>query len=421
MLRIVVDAMGGDNAPLAILEGVCRAIPELDLASNQVLIVGDLPQIESAIVASPQLKRLRKHLPSRRPDAESSAQEQGTKGTTEIPVPMAPGIAFLHAPEVIEMADTIRAIRNKPNASINVGCRLAAEGYQASKTKGEAPPASPQAPLLAPPTAFISAGNSGAVMASALLNLGRLGRVERPAIAVILPTLSPAGCVLVDAGANVDCKPSHLRDFAVMGALFAQAEQSAGALARVGILSNGEESSKGNELTRQASELICKSSLFELQLDKAFSSGPPPESNQAPSAPTPKAGIYTGYVEGKELFKGHVDVVVTDGFVGNVVLKALEGLGSAIVELLKAEIPRNPLTPLGYLLSFTAFRRLKRKLDYAEYGAAPLLGVSGYVFICHGRSGPKAIKNAILRTRTALQSGFVQKLESALDAAPRDQ
>lgn len=233
-------------------------------------------------------------------------------------------------------------------------------------------------------------------MASALLHMGRLPGVERPAIAVKLPSLSEDGCVVLDVGANVDCKPENLRDFAIMGALFAQVERKRKTLPKVGVLSNGEERSKGNELTRQAADLIEKLPCF-----------------QGPHA----VGQFVGYAEGKEIFKGQIDVIVTDGFVGNIVLKSVEGLGSAVVKILKTEAKRNPLTILGFGLAAGVFRNLKRKLDYAETGAAPLLGVAGYAFICHGRSDGKAIKNALLRTQAALNSRYIERLESALENA----
>jgi glycerol-3-phosphate acyltransferase PlsX len=408
MSRIVIDVMGGDQAPLAILLGVCEAIPEFDLHRDALVLVGDEAQIRSEVESNPRLKRLKKALLSSRVQDASKAEDSNQTSTD------LPGISILHAPEVIQMEDSIRAIRNKPLASINLGCKLAAEGFQASKVTRSPSQGGLKSPL-APPTAFISAGHSGAVMASALLTLGRLKGIERPAIAVTLPTLNPEGCVLVDAGANVDCKPQHLKDFAIMGALFASAECKSNRLPRIGLLSNGEEKSKGNDLTRQSAQLLATCPVFEVPPESPPESAATSSSQENDPRGCPRVGVYTGYVEGKELFKGAVDVVVTDGFVGNVVLKALEGLGSAVVTILKREMKRNPLAPLGYLLSFSAFRRLKRKLDYAEYGAAPLLGVAGYVFICHGRSGPRAIKNAILRTRTALASQFVEKLEVALD------
>jgi glycerol-3-phosphate acyltransferase PlsX len=225
--------------------------------------------------------------------------------------------------------------------------------------------------------------------------MGRLRDVERPAIAVKLPTLSPDGCVLIDVGANVDCRPEHLRDFAIMGAAFASVERENPELPRVGLLSNGEERSKGNELTRAAAELIEKLPCLKPENPRAI-------------------GNFAGYAEGKEIFKGQVDVVVTDGFVGNVVLKSVEGLGSAVVTLMKQEGKKNFLNILGFLFSAGAFRRLKKKLDYAETGAAPLLGVAGYAFVCHGRSNARAIKNALLRASTTVQERLIERLEEAL-------
>ena len=350
MVRVILDVMGGDYAPKAALEGALEALPDLTKPHSELVLLGDEKVIRSHL-AQRKFRRL----------AENSS------------------VRIVHAPQNIDMEDSIRAIRSKPEATINVGCRLAGKSFSEHD---------------AIPTAFVSAGHSGAVMASALLNMGRLRNVERPPIAVRLPTLSPDGCVMLDVGANVDCKPEHLRDFAVMGSIFAQTERKSSGLPKVGILSNGEERKKGNELTRAALELIEKLPCFQ----------------DGPHA----AGRLIGYVEGKEIFKGQVDVVVCDGFVGNVVLKSLEGLGSAVVRNLKQEAKASPITALGFLLAAPAFRRLKRKLDYAEYGAAPLLGVAGYAFICHGRSNPKAMKNALLRAHAATESRFVEKMEAAL-------
>jgi glycerol-3-phosphate acyltransferase PlsX len=358
-MKLILDVMGGDHAPHAPLEGAMQALPELRKHSCDLVLLGDEAKIRLLL----RKRRLK-------PLAEALAHPEaaGVK------------ITIVHSAENIEMEDSIRAIRRKPNATINLGCQMAAEDYLAGKSEGA--------------SAFVSAGHSGAVLASALLKMGRLSGAERPAIAVKLPTLSPNGCVILDVGANVDCKPEHLRDFAIMGALFAQVERRNPELPRVGLLSNGEERTKGNELTRAALELIEPLACFQ----------------DGPGA----IGKFVGYSEGKEIFKGQVDVVVTDGFVGNVVLKSVEGLGSAVVTLLKREAKSSLLTPLGFLLAAAAFRRLKRKLDYAEYGAAPLLGVAGYVFICHGRSNPRAIKNALLRAHSALKEKFVERLEGAL-------
>lgn len=351
--HLVLDIMGGDAGIEAPLEGALAALPEL---TGKLTFVGDEAQIA-------------KTLKARRFDALRKAK-----------------IEVIHASEEIKMDDTIRAIRSKPNASINVGMKLAETAYANS------------ASAQAVPTAFISAGHSGAMMASALLNLGRIDGVERPAIAVTLPTLSPDGCLFLDVGANVDCKPEHLRDFALMGAFYSKAAVKRSRKPRVGLLSNGEEKSKGNELTRLSAELIAQTPFLQKENSESVAE-------------------YIGYVEGKEIFKGDVDVVVTDGFVGNVVLKSLEGLGSAITSFLKQEARSNLLTTLGFLMGASAFRRLKRKLDYAEYGAAPLLGVRGYAYICHGRSNAKAFKNALLRTQSGLEGRFVENLETTLKAS----
>lgn len=357
--------MGGDYAPHATLAGAIEALPELE---GELVLLGDE-------------KILRPLLAKRRYQALADAMAQGAS-------PHGCRVSLHPAAETIGMEDSIRAVRKKPNATINVGCQLAGESY-AQKEPDHTP------------AAFVSAGHSGAVMASALLYMGRLPGVERPAISVKLPTISEHGCVILDVGANVDCKPEHLRDFAVMGALFAQAERDSSVLPKVALLSNGEERSKGNEQTRAAMELIERLPCFQ---------------------PGPDAvGIFQGYAEGKEIFKGEVDVVVTDGFVGNVVLKSVEGLGSAVVTLLKEQSKHNWFTPIGLLLASGALRSLKRKLDYAETGAAPLLGVSGYVLICHGRSNPTAIKNALLRAQSSLRSRIVERMEAALRSTEKPQ
>lgn len=364
-MRLILDVMGGDRAPHAPIEGAVKALPELRAKNTELVLLGDEPKIRAVL----NQRRMRPLM-----DALEETRNV-TRGFR---------VTIHHTPDAIGMEDSIRTVRTKPQATINVGCRMAAESYApaSQKTEGWLP------------TAFISAGHSGAMMASALLSMGRLPGAERPAIAVKLPSLSLDGCVLLDVGANVDCKPEHLRDFAVMGALFAQVERKSKDLPRVGVLSNGEERSKGTELTRATLALIDPLPCF---------------------TPGPDAiGHFVGYTEGKEIFKGTIDVVVTDGFVGNVVLKSVEGLGSAVVTILKNEAKSSVLTPLGFLLAAAAFRRLKRKLDYAEYGAAPLLGVAGYAFICHGRSNPRAIKNALLRARTALEERLVERMESAL-------
>ena len=367
--KIILDVLGGDYGTMANLDGAQQALPQL---RGELVLIGDEKTIRDACT-----KRRFKKL-----SAALEGKQAGLK------------ISIVHSDQTIEMEDSIKVIRSKTGASINVGCKIASEDWKAGK-----------------PSAFISAGHSGAMMASALLTMGRLKGIERPAIAVTLPSIREEGCVLLDVGANVDCKPQHLRDFAVMGALFAQVENASPdpttgkkRLPRVGLLSNGEELSKGNELTRAALELIQPLSVFK----------------DGPDA----IGQFVGYSEGKEIFKGQVDVVVTDGFVGNVVLKSLEGLGSTIIDLFKAQATQSTLSKLGAALGvgflLPVLTRMRKKLDYAEYGAAPLLGVAGYAFICHGRSKGKAIKNALWRAQSALQSRFLERLRDALESGILD-
>ncbi|MFU8855616.1 MAG: phosphate acyltransferase PlsX [Deferrisomatales bacterium] len=307
-MRIAVDAMGGDNAPEAVVEGAVLAARE---QGTHVILVGDREVLHDL------LRRC---------------------GGTELP------ITVKHASEVVGMQESPSvALRRKRDSSVRVAFDLV--------KAGEA-------------RAAVSAGNSGAAMAIGMLVLGRLPGVERPCIAAVLPTLSGA-TVLLDVGANVDCKPMHLVHFAIMGEVFCryvlQVERP-----RVGILSNGEEESKGTELTRSAHEALKHSSLR-----------------------------YVGYVEGRDIFPGAADVVVTDGFTGNVVLKASEGLAHVMSQMLKQELGRTLLSKLGYLMARGAFRNIRNRLDYAETGGAPLLGVNGVGIVSHGSSDARAIKNAI--------------------------
>jgi glycerol-3-phosphate acyltransferase PlsX len=253
-------------------------------------------------------------------------------------------IGIRHASEVVGMHDSASdAIRKKKDSSIRVAFDLV--------KKGEA-------------HAVVSAGNSGATMAAGMFVLKRVQGIDRPAIATIFPNLKDQTLVL-DVGGNVDCKPFHLAQFALMGEVYAR-HVLGKERPRVGLLSNGEEESKGNDLTREANQLL-KGATFK----------------------------YVGYVEGRDLFNGAVDVVVCDGFVGNVVLKVSEGLADAIFTMLRQEIGRSSLAKIGYLLARPAFRAFRKKTDYAEYGGAPLLGIEGTGMICHGGSSPRAITNAI--------------------------
>jgi glycerol-3-phosphate acyltransferase PlsX len=254
------------------------------------------------------------------------------------------------------------AIRKKRDSSIRVAFELVKAGQA---------------------DAVVSAGNSGATMAAGMFVLKRIKGIERPAIAQIFPTLSGKTLVL-DVGGNVDCKPIHLVQFAVMGEVYARSIMDV-ASPKIGLLSNGEEDSKGNELTRETNAML-KRVAFD----------------------------YFGYVEGRDIFNGLVDVVVCDGFVGNVVLKLSEGLAEAVGSMLKEEIKRSMISKIGYLLARKAFHNFKKKVDYAEYGGAPLLGIDGVGMICHGGSNTKAIKNAIRFAHEFALRGVNQRMAEKL-------
>lgn len=259
-------------------------------------------------------------------------------------------IEIVHASEVIGMHEkAAQAVRSKRDSSMRVGLRLVRDG----KADG-----------------FVSAGNTGACMATAKMVLGALPGVDRPALATAFPTIGGTATVLIDVGANVDSKPQNLQQFAIMGDVYFRTI-FAGRFAtsdhpRVGLLSIGEEESKGNELTREAYKLIK-----DLPLN------------------------FVGNVEGRDLYNGKADVLVCDGFVGNVALKISEGMAEAVRFLLKQSLQATITRQVGFLLSRQAFVDFKKRLDYSEYGGAPLLGIKGVCIICHGSSNPNAIKNAV--------------------------
>jgi len=322
MTRIALDAMGGDFAPGEVVVGAVEAaVGQPDV---KVLLVGQLAPIQA------ELDRLPGEL-------RQSAQEAMVRGTLEI----------VHAPDIAEMDDTpVEAIKKKRDCSINVGMRLVKEGRA---------------------DAFVSAGNSGAIATSAILNLGRIPGVKRPAIATVLPTRDPSrSIVIVDAGANMDCHPEWLVQFAHMGNAYSKAVLKQ-ATPAVGLLSIGTEDCKGNEMTKETFPLLKEA----------------------------KGLNFVGNIEGKDLYKGHIDVAVCDGFVGNVVLKTTESIAKAIGQRLKDECKKSPLRILGALLMKGAFKGLKTQLDPEACGGAPLLGVPGVVIIGHGNSSHKAIFNAV--------------------------
>ena len=317
-MKIVLDAMGGDNIPTVPIKGAAEAIEQFEKDFDLVL-VGDETLINRQLEAYPDLNHDR--------------------------------IEVVHAAEVVEMGESpSTAIRKKKDSSIVVGVDLVAE------KKAQA---------------FISAGNTGAVMAAGLRGLGRIGGISRPGICIVFPTTKKS-CVLLDVGANVDSKPIQLLHFALMGSIYS--EKIIGIRKpRVGLLNIGEEPSKGDELSVATYKLLSKSSLN-----------------------------FIGNVEGNDIFESVADVVVCDGFVGNVVLKFSEKLLSLIVSQLRSRIKANPLAALGFLLLKPVFEGMKKTFDYAEYGGAPLLGIDGTLIICHGGSSPRAICNAIKSARLAI-------------------
>jgi len=324
-MKIALDAMGGDRAPVGIVDGAFEAAREAS-GRFEIVLVGKRDVLERYIDGA----RLK-----------------------------APGVEIVDAPEVVEMAESpATAIRRKRASSIGVAMNLQREGKVA---------------------AVVSAGNTGAVVASSLLTIGRLPGIERPAIAIYLPTKN-GGTIVLDGGANSDCDPRNLLQFGIMGSLYAETFLDK-ERPRVALLSIGEERSKGNELTRGAYELLEKSGLN-----------------------------FAGNVEGRDVFAGKADVVVTDGFVGNVVLKYTEGLFYYISDFIRDETRRHALAKIGALLMRPVFKGMKRTLDYAEYGGMPLLGVNGVVIISHGRSSSRAIKNAILAAERFATGGVNERI-----------
>ncbi len=309
-IKIGLDAMGGDNAPVSIVQGAILASRDKK-ADYEVVLVGDKGKIQR------ELQKL---------------------NITN------PPFEIFHASESIGMEEpATEGVRKKKDSSLGVGMRMQKEG----KIDG-----------------FVSAGNTGAVMATALLTLGHLEGVDRPAIASYFPTEKGAAVVL-DVGANANCRARNLYEFGVMGSIYASYILKREA-PRVGLLSIGEESTKGNELTLVSYGLLSESKLN-----------------------------FVGNVEGHDILKGTCDVVVCDGFVGNIMLKFTESIESFLYFLIREELRRSILFRTGAFLLQYPLRSLRKSLDYAEYGGAPLLGVDGVCIICHGKSSPKAIKNAV--------------------------
>src|SRR5215471_13803323 len=332
MVTIAVDAMGGDHAPKSEVEGAIRAARSLGV---RVVLVGKQDILRKELVQH--------------------------EGASSLP------IEIQHASEVVTMEDSAaKAVRTKRDSSIRVAARLVRDGIAQG---------------------VVSAGNTGAVMATAKMVQGMIPNVDRPALASAFPTLKGTPVIVVDVGANVDCTPRMLTQFAVMGEIYSRVifhtERP-----RVGLLSIGEEEHKGNELTHAATPVFKGLNLN-----------------------------FIGNVEGSDLYTGSVDVIVCDGFVGNVALKVSEGLGDMVKHLLRDSLESTISGKIGYAISKNAFTTFRKRLDYSEYGGAPLLGVRGGCIICHGRSNANAIKNAI-RVVAEFSAGKVnERIEEVLRLA----
>jgi phosphate acyltransferase len=306
---IALDAMGSDRAPKPEIEGAIQAARQYGV---RVLLIG--------------------------PEATVKAELDRHSGASRLP------IEIVHASEFITMEDKVEAVRTKRDSSMRVGLRLVREGQA---------------------NGFVTAGNTGAAMATAKVVLGAIPGVDRPALAAVFPTAPGTAAMLLDVGANVDCTPQNLEQFAVMGDVYFRALFSA-RRPRVGLLSVGEEDSKGNDLTREAFQLLKQLPLH-----------------------------FVGNVEGRDLYNGKVDIIVADGFVGNVALKISEGVANLVRTALKESLKATITSQVGALLSRSAFADFKKRLDHTEYGGAPLLGVKGICIITHGSSNANAMKNAV--------------------------
>jgi glycerol-3-phosphate acyltransferase PlsX len=332
-MKIAVDAMGGDRAPGVVVEGAVQAARDFGL---EIILVGQRGAVQAEL------------------DKAASTYDTSALALT-----------LQHASQVLEMHEhPAAAVKAKKDCSMVVAMDLV-KRQQAD--------------------AFFTAGNSGGALAAALFRLGRIRGIKRPAISTVFPSQTPQGhCFLLDIGANADCKPEYLQQFAIMGSIYA--ERVLGVPnPRVAIVSNGEEEGKGNELVRETVPLL-------------------------------KAGHFNfvGNAEGKDILWGLADVVVTDGFTGNVILKTSEGVAKYLLDILKEEITGRQVSKVGAMLAKPAFDETKRRLDYREYGGAPLLGIDGVVIIGHGRSDTLAIRNGIRLAAQTVENGVVEATKQGL-------
>lgn len=331
-VRIAVDAMGGDYAPAGVIEGALRSAAE----NLEVILVGRPDQI-------------RRHLPRR--DAASVSIEE--------------------AAEVVEMDEpAVTPVRGKPQSSI----RVAAELVRTGRADG-----------------LVTAGHTGAAMIAAKVVIGMVPGVDRPALATVFPNRAHGHTVLLDVGANVDVKPEQLREFAIMGRVYAQ-ELMGLSDPRVGLLAIGAEDSKGNERHRQGFDVLDSTGLN-----------------------------FAGNVEGHAIFDGSVDVVVCDGFVGNAILKATESIAETIGGMLREEFEGSLRTRAGFVVARPAVRRLRERLDYRRYGGAPFLGVRGACFVSHGRSNATAMHNTVLQAAEFCRAGIAERMERGIAELHREE
>jgi glycerol-3-phosphate acyltransferase PlsX len=330
-MRIAIDAMGGDYAPRQIVDGALGAAQHLGCG---LALVGRREAIERELDRHSGIGRL--------------------------------DVTIVDAPDVIGMGEPpVAALRRSARASIRVAAGLVARGEAA---------------------ALFSAGNTGAAVVAAHSDFGMLPGVDRPALATTVPTRRGRPAVLLDAGATVECRPQHLVQFAVMGAVFARVALGI-ERPRVGLLSIGEEETKGNELTREAHRLLKDGPLN-----------------------------FVGNIEARDAYSGEADVIVCDGFTGNITLKVSEGLADTVEHLLRQEMSSTFAARVGYLLSRGAFRRFRRHVDSSEYGGAPLVGVAGLCLVGHGRSSAKAVRNAVTLAARFVEGGFLERLSGEIAA-----
>ncbi|WP_028595621.1 phosphate acyltransferase PlsX [Paenibacillus assamensis] len=329
-MRIAIDAMGGDRAPASIVEGALEAAK--NWSELEIILVGDEQAIKPHLSNQPS------------------------------------NIRVVHTEERIEADDEpVRAVRRKKGASMVMAGRMVREGEA---------------------DCMISAGNTGALMTTGLLVVGRMEGVERPALAPMIPTMDGKGMLALDLGANMDAKPEHLVQYAIMGSIYREKVHSI-KKPRVGLLNVGSEAQKGNELTKAVFPLL----------------------EQAPIH-------FIGNVESRDVLEGACDVLVCDGFAGNVMLKTLEGTAGSLFNVLKQEFTRSWLTKLGAALVMPGLKRLKQTMDYKEHGGAPLLGLNGLVIKAHGSSDGRAVFNAIRQARTALQHNLTETISAEIVRQP---